>query len=58
MRRLKILGIGGGLALTTLLGPVQVEAQIRLQDLVITGGLSAEAYRGNLAAVTVAVVVT
>jgi hypothetical protein len=47
------------LVLGALLGPVvpgNLVAQVRWQDLVITGGLSAEAYRGNLPAVTVSVV--
>ncbi len=36
--------------------PGNLVAQVRWQDLVITGGLSAEVYRGNLPAVTVAAV--
>jgi hypothetical protein len=36
--------------------PGNLVAQVRWQDLVITGGLSAEVYRGNLPAVTVSAV--
>ena len=39
-----------------LLSPSAILAQIRWQDLVLTGGLSAEGYRGNLPAATVSAV--
>lgn len=39
-----------------LLWTIPVEGQIRLQDLVITGGVTAEGYRGNFSAVTVPLV--
>ena len=44
---LLVVGVG-------LLFPREAMAQVRWQDLVITGGLSGEGYRGNLPAVTVA----
>jgi hypothetical protein len=49
MLRVSLLGAG-------LLLPGAVAAQVTWQDLVFTGGLSAEGYRGNLAAVTVTAV--
>jgi hypothetical protein len=42
-----------GLFSAALLSPGEASAQITWQDLVFTGGLSLEAYEGNLAAVTV-----
>ena len=50
MRLLAFVGVvmGGGFPL-----PTSAAAQVTWQDLVFTGGLSVEAYEGNLAAVTV-----
>jgi hypothetical protein len=53
-RRLFVLS--RGLLLATLLcGPTQAAAQERVRDLVLNGGFSVEAYRGNLAAASVSV---
>ncbi|HZD05455.1 MAG TPA: hypothetical protein VE173_11065, partial [Longimicrobiales bacterium] len=49
-------GAGAGLALVVLLAPPGVEGQVRVHDLVFTGGVSAETYDGNFSAVTVPVV--
>lgn len=48
-------GVGPGLALLVLV-PAAGRAQVRIEDLVFTGGVSAEAYDGNFSAVTVPVV--
>lgn len=41
---------------SSLLSPSELSAQVRWQDLVLTGGLSAEGYQGNLPATTVSAV--
>jgi hypothetical protein len=45
-----------GLLLVGLICPGPARSQIRWQDLVLTGGLSGESYRGNLAPVTISAV--
>jgi hypothetical protein len=46
----------GILVVGLILWPCVGEAQLRVRDLVVTGGVAAEGYSGNLAAVTIAVV--
>jgi len=59
MRRLyalKVALLWGGVAGAGVLFPTTASAQIRWQDLVLTGGLSAEGYRGNLPVATIGAV--
>ena len=59
MKDLRRVSVLFSLALLLALGlviPQPVRAQVRWQDLVLTGGLSAEGYRGNLTQVTISAV--